>query len=159
ADTDFQVGSTYPSAPDANGLPGSPQVGADHHTIPFFATGNLGGNTDYDAGGVNNRTVQINTGDRVWAYFGCFLNLYDSGNVLDGQQVQHWLNGTHHCIVAQIAYDDAPIVNSNGITVNPENSDKLAQRNLQITLSDNPGPPSTHRIPQTFDIRPSQPLM
>jgi hypothetical protein len=34
-------------------------------------------------------------------------------------------------------------------------SDKLAQRNLQITLSDNPGGPETHRIPQTIDVRPS----
>ncbi|HUJ11436.1 MAG TPA: hypothetical protein VL171_15575 [Verrucomicrobiae bacterium] len=158
ADTDYQIGSTYPSTLDANGLPASPQVGADHHTLPFFATGNLSGNTDYNAGGINNRTIQINTGDSVWAYFGCFLNLYDSGNVVDGQQIQHWLNGTHHCIVAQIAYDDAPIVNSNGVTMNPENSDKLAQRNLQITLSDNPGLPATHRIPQTFDTRPSPPL-
>ena len=36
-----------------------------------------------------------------------------------------------------------------------EASDKLAQRNLQVTHSDNPGPAATHRIPQTFDIRPS----
>ena len=159
ADTDYQVGSTYPSALDANGLPELPQVGIDHHTIPFFATGNVSSNTDYDAGGPNIRTVTINTGDQVWAYYGCFLNLYDSANVIDGRPVQQWLNGTHHCIVAQIAYDDAPIVNANGLTMNPENSDKLAQRNLQVTLSDNPGPADTHRIPQTFDIRPSQPLI
>lgn len=35
------------------------------------------------------------------------------------------------------------------------NCDKLAQRNLQITCSDNPGPPAGHRVPQTFDLRPS----
>jgi hypothetical protein len=159
ADTDYQVGSTYPSTLDGNGLPGTPQVGVDHHTIPFFATGNLAGNTDYSAGGPNIRTVTINSGDQVWAYYGCFLNLYDSSNIIDGQPVQQWLNGTHHCIVAQIAYDDAPIVNANGLTMTPESSDKLAQRNLQVTLSDNPGPPDTHRIPQTFDIRPSQSLI
>lgn len=159
ADTDYQVGSTYPSVLDANGLPGSPQVGAGHHTIPFFATGDLSSNTDYGPGGINNRTVQIETGDQVWAYYGCFLNLYDSNNIIDGRQIQRWLNGTHHCIVAQIAYDDAPIINANGIVMNPENSDKLAQRNLQVTLSDNPGPADTHRVPQTFDIRPSQPLI
>jgi hypothetical protein len=71
--------------------------------------------------------------------------------------VQNLLNGTHHCLVAQIAYDGAPIVNANGVTENPGNSDKLAQRNLQVTSSDNPGPPSTHLIPQTFDLRPSPP--
>ena len=33
-------------------------------------------------------------------------------------------------------------------TMSPENSDKLAQRNLQITPSGNPGYPVTHRIPR-----------
>jgi len=151
-DTDYQTGSTYPFNPDAAGLPGSPQVGAGHITLPFFATGNLGSNTDYSAGGVNNRDMEIPAGkDSMWAYFGCFLNLYDSGNVIDGKQVQGWLNRTHHCLVAQIAFDGTPIFTG----ANPEASDKLAQRNLQVTHSDNPGPASTHRIPQTFDIRSS----
>src|SRR5215471_14431656 len=152
-DTDYQTSTTYPFNPDAAGLPGSPQVGADHITLPFFATGNVGSNTDYDPGGVNNRDVEIPDGrDSTWAYFGCFLNLYDSANVLDGKQIQGWLNGNHHCIVAQIAFDGAEVFTG----ANPESSDKLAQRNLQITHSDNPGPASTHRIPQTFDIRPSE---
>lgn len=60
-----------------------------------------------------------------------------------------------HCLVAEIAYDDAPIINANGIVAGPERSDKLAQRNLQLTFSDNPGPVDTHRIPQTFDLRPA----
>src|SRR5260370_42649364 len=34
--------------------------------------------------------------------------------------------------------------------------DQLAQRNLQFTAVDNPGPAATHRAPQTFDIRPSK---
>lgn len=152
ADTDYQTSSTYPSTLDAAGQPGAPLVGIDHRTLPFFLTGNLSNNTDYDTGGTNIRDIQIPTGnDNIWVYFGCFLNLYDSTNVIDGKAVQAWLNGTHHCIVAQIAYDDAPIIS--GTT--PETSDKMAQRNLQITLSDNPGPATTHRIPQTFDIRPS----
>ena len=33
----------------------------------------------------------------------------------------------------------------------------LAQRNLQVTSSDNPGPASAHRVPQTFAIKPSTP--
>jgi hypothetical protein len=150
-DTDFQP-ATYPSAPDAAGQPGTPQVGADHVTIPFFATGNLSGETDYAAGGANNLDVEIPAGDdSVWAYYGCFLNLYDGGNVIDGKPVQAWLNGNHHCLVAQIAFDDAPVIPG----VRPEASDKLAQRNLQVTHSDNPGPASAHRIPQTFNIRPT----
>jgi hypothetical protein len=152
ADTDYQTSSTYPSTTDASGLPASPQVGISHATLPFFSSGNLGANTDYGPGGANTRDVEIGAGkDTVWAYFGCFLNVYDGSYIIDGKPLQAWLNGTHHCLVAQIAYDGAPIFN--GAT--PEGSDKLAQRNLQVTHSDNPGPASAHRIPQTFDIRPS----
>jgi hypothetical protein len=151
-DTDYQPSSTYPFNADAAGNPGSPQVGAGHITLPFFATGNLGSNTDYNVGGANNQDIEIDAGhDTIWKYYGCFLNLYDASNSIDGKQVQAWLNGTHHCIVAQIAFDNTPIFTG----ANPEASDKLAQRNLQVTHSDNPGPASTHRIPQTFDIRPS----
>jgi len=152
ADTDYQTASTYPSTLDAAGEPGSPLVGAAHHTLPFFASGNLSGNTDYGAGGANIHDIQIPNGqDSVWKYYGCFLNLYDANNKIDNKPVQAWLNGTHHCIVAQIADDDAPIFAG----ASPESSDKLAQRNLQVTHSDNPGPAAAHRIPQTFDIRPS----
>ena len=157
-DTDYQPSTTYLSNLDSNGLPNSPLVDSAKDTIPFFATSNYPGTNDYTSGGVNNRTITL-SGSSTWAYFGCFLNVYDGGNIIDGQQIQYWLNGTHHCIVAQIAYDDAPIINSNGITLSPENSDKMAQRNLQVTHSDNPGNSATHRIPQTFDIRPSQPTL
>ena len=160
ADTDFQPSTTYLSHLDAAGKPDWPLVPADAHTIPFFATGNSPNlndpsNPEYGTNGVNNQTVAITSGDRRWAYFGCFLNVYDAANLVNGQPVQALLTGDHHCIVAQIAYDGAPIVNANGITESPENSDKLAQRNLQVTHSGNPNWPATHRVPQTFDLRPS----
>ena len=154
ADTDYQPTTTYLSNPDAAGQPGSPQVGAGHTTLPFFASGNGGAGTDYAPGGPNIRDIQIPAGrDSVWVYYGCFLNLYDSSNVVDGQPIQRWLTGTHHCLVAQIAFDGASVFTG----ASPQSSDKLAQRNLQITRSDNPGPPAAHRIPQTFDTRPSRP--
>jgi hypothetical protein len=161
ADTDFQPG-TYPSHKDGAGLPDWPQAASDSHTFPFFATSNAPNlsdpnNPEYGTNGVNNRTIQNKSGDHVWAYYGCFLNVYDDSNVINGQKVQTLLNGTHHCLVAEIAYDGAPIVNANGVTENPENCDKLAQRNLQVTKSNNPGSPETRIIPQTFDLRPSLP--
>ena len=159
ADTDFRPSSTYLSTFNVKGHPASPLVGAGNNTIPFFATGNFAGNTDYINGGINNKNITLNAGDSAWAYFGCFLNLYDPANVINGHNIQALLNGTHHCLVAEIASDDAPILNSNAVTLSPENSDKLAQRNLQLTASDNPGEAASHRIPQTFDIRPSEPLM
>jgi len=149
---------------DATNLPDWPLSASDSHTIPFFATGNDPNfsdpsNPELGVNGVNNQTVVINTGDQRWAYFGCFLNVYDPSNMVNGAPVQALLTGTHHCIVAQIAYDGAPIINTNGVTLSPETSDKLAQRNLQVTLSDNPGPVATHRIPQTFDLRPGPALV
>jgi hypothetical protein len=155
ADTDYQPSTTYASTLDVAGDPGSPNVGAGQTTIPFFATGDLGSNTDYNTAGVNNRPIEIPAAppgrDSIWVYYGCFLNLYDPNNKVSGQQVQAWLTGTHHCIVAQIAYDGSPLFTGE----TPETSNRLAQRNLQVTHSDNPGPASTHRIPQTFNIRPT----
>ena len=157
ADTDFQPSTTYLST-HVGGHPSAPLLGADNRTIPFFATGNLAANSDYALGGINNRKITLDIGDAKWAYFGCFLNVYDQGNIIAGQPVQALLVGTHHCLVAEIAYDDAPILNSSAVVLSPENSDKLAQRNLQLTASDNPGGAASHRIPQTFDVRASAPL-
>jgi hypothetical protein len=46
--------------------------------------------------------------------------VYDAANVVNGSQVQALLAGTHHCLVAEIAYDDAPIINANGVVATPE---------------------------------------
>ena len=158
-DTDYQPNTTYLSNPDTVGLPGSPKIGAGNTTIPFFATGNLNNNTDYTATGINNKSVEITSGDTAWYYFGCFINVYDPNYTINNQQIQQYLPGTHHCLVAQIACDSAPIPTTASVTPSPENSDKLAQRNMQVTHSDNPGPAEAHRIPQTFDIRPSKPIV
>jgi hypothetical protein len=160
ADTGFDPNSTYLSHVDG-GKPHFPLPAPDSHTIPFFASGNAPNlsdpnNPEYGTSGFNNRTITIPSGNSVWAYFGCFLNVYDPGNFVNGSQVQALLAGTHHCLVAQIASDGAPIVNANGVVESPENSDKLAQRNLQLTFSDNPGPSATHRVPQTFDLKPGR---
>jgi hypothetical protein len=155
---------TYPS--DGGSDPSFPRPGTDgsNHingcSLPFFATANYdNGPTDYNAGSANNQTIIIPTGDYTWAFFGCFLNVYDLSNVIGGSNIQTWTAASsHNCLVAQIAYSGAPILNTNGIIENPENSDKLAQRNLQVTPSGNPGFPATHRVPQTLDVRPSQPI-
>jgi hypothetical protein len=165
-DTDFDPNTTYPSSPAYPGLPQNPlpssaSLPSDPHgnairTTPFFATSNTG-TSDYDSSHSNNniRTIKIPVTpgrDSVWAYYGCFLDVYDNKN-------NATFPGTHHCLVAQIAYDGAPLFFQNGVAANPGNTDKLAQRNLQITSSGNPGPVSTHRIPQAFDTRPSLPFL
>ena len=156
---------TYPSTGSLND-PQSPTPGTDGSgnvngcSLPFFASANYDASpNDYGAGGANNQTIVIpGTNDYAWAFFGCFLNVNDATNKFGGQSVQHWFVGAaHSCLVAQIAYNDAPIQNSGGVIESPENSDKLAQRNLQVTTSGNPGFPATHRVPQTIDARPSPP--
>ena len=165
-DTDFNPNTTYPSSPAYPGLPASPLAssaslppdpsGQSIQTTPFFATGKTGAQ-DYDPTVQNNniRTIQIPVvagQDGVWAYYGCLLDVYDASNNCN-------YPGTHHCLVAQIAYDQAPLLYSAGVATNPGNTDKLAQRNLQIISSGNPGPASTHRLPQAFDTRPSFPFL
>lgn len=161
-DTDYDPNGTYAANFDGQSNPISPLIGSGMTTIPFFATGNYQANTDYAANvdysakSVNNTPITIGNSGSVWQYFGCYLNIYPPENVIGTTPLQTLLPGTHHCLVAQISFDEAPIPTTmNGITISPENTDKLAQRNLQITHSDNPGPASTHRIPQTFDVRPS----
>jgi len=154
-DTSYQTSTAYPFNPDATGLPMSPLPGVANETYPFFATGDYSPATetsDYGTGGFNVRNISVGAADSggVWAYFGCYLNVYNSS--IQGAVMAA---GTHQCLVAQIAYDGAPIENSSVVIESPENSDKLAQRNLQISFSDNPGPASTHRIPQAFDTQPS----
>jgi len=162
-DTDFQPTTTYLSTLGTMGADAGEPVfplpsgtglmdpsGQSIQTIPFFVT-DANGTHDYDGTVANSniRNITIPMGqDRLWSYYGCFLDVYNGSN-------QSKFPGTHHCIVAQIAYDDAPIANAGGVTMSPENSDKLAQRNLQITSSGNPSYPLTHRIPQAFDMRPS----
>jgi hypothetical protein len=161
-DTDFQPYTTYLSNPGYPALPNNPLPSAANlppdptgqaiQTTPFFATGKTGAN-DYNPAVPNNniQTIQIPTvagQDSVWAYYGCFLDVYNSANNCT-------YPGTHHCLVAQIAYDNAPIIYSSGVESNPGNNGQLAQRNLQITSADNPGPAAAHRVPQAFDTRPS----
>ncbi len=157
-DTDFDPSSTgtYASQPDAAGHPGTPIYGGvapnNVTTIPFFATGNPGAETDYQTNGYNNKTLVIPVGQHdLYHYYGCFLNFYDPAYEIANQQIQVYLPGTHHCLVAEIAFDDAPIPAG----VSATSWDQLAQRNLQFTVVDNPGPIAAHRAPQTFDMRPS----
>lgn len=154
---------TYPSLPTGSpNAPTSPLPGTDKMgningcTLPFFAAADQ---SDL-AAGVNVQTIEIPNipigRDKTWAYFGCFLNVYDTTLKIGGHDPQYWLPASEHCcLVAQIAFSDTPIENANGIVENPTNSGLLAQRNLQVTPSGNPGFPATHLIPQTFDARPS----
>jgi hypothetical protein len=177
-DTDFISSAADATTADPNVTyppsgtnPASPLPGTDSSgningcSLPMYATGN-GGPNDYSGTAANDQTIALPGGqDYTWAFFGCFLNVNDVNNEFGDaaspygrHPIQHWLAGSaHNCLVAQIAFKDAPIENVNGVIENPALSDKLAQRNLQVTTSGNPGFPATHRAPQTIDVRPSPP--
>jgi hypothetical protein len=148
---------TFPSTGAADD-PAVPLPGTDGNgvingcSIPFFAAADQ---SDVAPGGVNNQNVLVSSGDGVWVYFGCYLDVYNPSLMVGGFPVQHWLaGGTHHCLVAQIAFSGAPIVNTGGVIENPGNCDKLAQRNLQISAMGTIVMAAMHRIPMTFDTRP-----
>jgi hypothetical protein len=141
--------------------------GGEVSTIPCFAsprvdTSVLSVTAQTDAPNV--RTVTHDgSGNEVVAYFGCWLDINQpfqplfpiSPSPANGpwsagrQTIQQLIRGAHQCLVAEIAFDPDPI--GNGAT--PGSSDKLAQRNLAIVASDNPGSPASHMIPGTFEVR------
>ena len=109
------------------------------------------------------------SGAEVVRYYGCWLDLNQtqpqfplthSSESVDGpfittprQSIQDLVRNRHQCLVAEIAFDEAPI--PPGAT--PGSSDKLAQRNISIVDSSNPGDFASHRIPNAFDIEPTRP--
>ncbi len=166
ADTAWDPSYTYLSD-DTTGLnPNYPKAPSDNHTIPFFATSaqptfSDPNDPEFKTGGVtstgaNNLTITIKQGDSQWSYFGCFLNVNDTSVKWNNVEVPYaFPGGTHHCLVAEIAYSGAPIQTVGASVPSPESGDQLAQRNLQVTTVDNPGPPPAHRAPQTFEVKPS----
>src|SRR5207253_2520187 len=77
----------------------------------------------------------------------------DGPYLLGRQTIQDLIRNAHQCLTAEISMDGSTLLH-NGDT--PGSSDKLAQRNLSIVASDNPGGPASHRIPNTFEIKPTR---
>jgi murein tripeptide amidase MpaA len=101
-------------------------------------------------------------------YFGCWLDFNQSEaqfpvNIPSGNDgpftgripIPQLIRGIHTCMAAEVRYQPGavdPI--SNGAT--PASSDRLAQRNLSIVESDNPGTAATHTVQHTLLIKPSK---
>lgn len=106
------------------------------------------------------------SGAEVVRYFGCWLDINQPNQPqfpiqptpTDGpfpsqrKTIQELIRNKHQCLVSEIAFDPAPIPSG----VSPSSSDKLAQRNLSIVESANPGIVASRRIPNTFDIQLSE---
>src|SRR5205823_3084516 len=67
--------------------------------------------------------------------------------------IQQLMLNTHHCLVAEIFTGVTPDPIAQHAT--PASSDRLAQRNLVLVPSGNPGWPATHTVQTTFIVKPS----
>jgi hypothetical protein len=139
-------------------------------TIPFFAAPRI----DSSAVPLASQNDQPNTklipsnlsGNEIERYFGCWLDINQSQHQFpispvpaDGpfpassrKSIQELFRNQNPCLVAEIAFD--PVTIPHGAT--PSTCDKLAQRNLVIAESANPGDSVSDSITCTFEIRPTR---
>jgi hypothetical protein len=146
-------------------------AGGNLVAIPCFAVARAAAgtmlNTQTDDSNVLLSGIQPGAGGGVaYAYFGCWLDINQTASMVPvppvpADSIDPWMNGSqsilsaiagqHQCLISEISYDADPV--TPGQT--PASSDKLAQRNLMIVSSANPGNPASHRIPHTLDLRPT----
>jgi len=152
-----------------NPAPGCGQWRSSDHSV--FAQGRVdptqpqGLNAQVDlnnVGPVGEMIPPDNTGAEVQVYFGCWLDINQTTPVLPDpnhpataagpympvQSIQDAIRGKHQCLVAEIHLDPPEPQITPGST--PADSDKLAQRNLNIIPVASP-----HQVPVTFDIKPT----
>jgi hypothetical protein len=150
---------TYPR----NATETLPVLGAsatDVLTIPYFGVSRATVDTTGDT--VNTKSIPPDTvlpNDEVHRYFGVWLDFnqttprYTDPDDSVLKSIQDLIRGRHQCLVAEIRFglDSIPIGDT------PANNDNLAQRNLAIVESDNPGPTDSHLVVHTFDLRTTWP--
>ncbi len=136
-------------------------------SIPCFAAQRINSATFSMTTQTDTANVQVippdATGAEVVRYFGCWLDINqtdahfpiqpsnDGPFTSNRKSVNELIRNAHQCLVSEIAFTPAPAQGGS----KPSTSDKLAQRNLAIVETTNPGIISSRRIPQTFEIRPS----
>ena len=165
---DYDRSTTYRQASQAGVVkPLLGIIGGETVTIPCFAGARIDSSAGSMIAQLDTANVQVLPpdagGNEKVRYFGCWLDFnqgqpqfplnpspvdgpYPSGTRMS---IQDLVRYQHQCLVAEIAFDPAPV--SSG--ANPSTSDKLAQRNLAIVQSANPGITGSRRIPHVFEIR------
>lgn len=138
-----------------------PVLGAsatDVLTIPYFGVSR--DTVDMTGDTVNTKSIPPNAGGaEVHRYYGVWLDFNQTTprytDPDDGvlKSIQDLIRGRHQCLVAEIRFgpDSIPLGDT------PANNDNLAQRNLAIVESDNPGPTDSHLVVHTFDLRTTWP--
>ncbi|MEV5011929.1 S53 family peptidase [Streptomyces sp. NPDC055692] len=170
----FDPNTTYLSSVSGGAkIPLLGLAGGAVETIPCFADLRVDTSSTSMADQRDPTNVQTfvvdGTGNEQDFYFGCWLDINQplalvcppnppnaTGPFSSGRQsVQQMVRALHQCLVAEIVYDPDPIPNG----ASPGSSDKLAQRNLAIVASDNPGTSASHRTATTFDVEATSPTL
>ena len=140
-------------------------------SIPYYAEPRVATNQAMSAQRDTHNVLDIpmsGTGSENVRFFGCWLDINQTtprypqriiGVSADGPfntvspllSIQQLMRAAHQCLIAEIAFDPDPIQS----TATPDNSDKLAQRNLAFVGAPNPGVLASRRVPQTFELRPT----
>jgi hypothetical protein len=174
-----RTGDVNASSVPLLGIENDSQGHPETASIPFFASARVPATASMTTQPPDTPNIQTiaGTGSEKVAYFGVWLDinlapgdpnfsqfpfnpLADPGGP-DGpftgpvQSIQQLMLGTHHCMVAEIFF--WPGVASDPIPhdASPASSDRLAQRNLVLVKSGNPGYPETHTVQTTFIVKPS----
>jgi len=144
-------------------------------SIPYFAVPrvdsvNKSMATDQLLDKPNIQQIDAVSGQENVMFFGCWLDFNQqdnrfpfnpSGNGPFGaaaQPIPALINGLHECLVAEILFQPGGGADPIPSGANPATSDRLAQRNLAIDISGNPGGPATHTVAHSFMLKPSTPL-
>ncbi len=79
-----------------------------------------------------------------------YIDAHPDGGFSTGevQPIRTLMRDAHQCLVVEINYDGDPTQPS----ATPANSDNLAQRNLVILTTDNPGHELTHQVQHSFEL-------
>ncbi|MGI0072937.1 MAG: tyrosinase family protein [Nitrosotalea sp.] len=147
-------------------------------SIPFFAKARISTQTQsmttQTDDPINTQINFLGNGQDEVIYCGVWLDINDINNPrfpqdptsdpggVDGPYqnqlftIQQLVTGLHYCMVTEIFFWP-PGTTTDPIPINstPASSDRLAQRNLSLDSSGNPGWPSTHTVQHTFLTKPS----
>lgn len=158
---DDGAGKKVPLLGFSNAAPGGQVI-----SIPFFASSRVDytqpmtGQTDTP----NVQTFPPGPAEERVLYFGVYLDInqnsarlpadYIAANpdggfgVGDVQSIRSLMLDAHQCMVVEVSYDGDPTTAGD----TPASSDNLAQRNLKILFTDNPGGPLTHAVQHSFEV-------
>lgn len=166
---DYNTGTNYRRANTGDtAIPLLGMIGSEIASIPFFAQARINSasqDMSEQPDDTNRHDINAVPGQESVAFFGCWLDfnqtdpqfpLHPSGNghFSNRLPIMQLVRGHHQCLVSEIYFqpggtDPIPL----GAT--PASSDHLAQRNLAIAESDNPGNAATHTVQHTFLVKPS----